>query len=83
LHKNSSVLTEAFRNVLEFLFQRQLVEAFPERELSVHALLRYSKVLDVEEAFFADCRDKYVRLLLLPLRRADDAQVDRNQLCPV
>ena len=50
-------LTQSYRNVLEFLLQRQLVELLSNGELPVHAFLRDVEVLHVEESILADRLD--------------------------
>ena len=76
--------TKTFWHVLELLLQRSLiVEVLSDRKLPVDAFLRDVEVLDIEEAVLAHALDEGLRELLAALGRAVQAQVDRNEVCPV
>ena len=75
--------TEALRDVLELLLERELVEALAERELPVHTLLGDVEVLHVEEAILAHGLQEGLRQLLLALRGAIEAEVERDKVRPV
>ena len=76
--------TKTFWHVLELLLQRSLiVEVLSDGKLPVDAFLRDVEVLDIEEAVLAHALDEGLRELLAALGRAVQAQVDRNEVCPV
>ena len=75
--------TEALRDVLELLLERELVEALAERELPVHTLLGDVEVLHVEEAVLAHGLQEGLRKLLLALRGSEQAEVESDKVCPI
>ena len=59
--RDSTILTEALGYIFQLLFQRQLIERLPERELAVNALLRDIEILHVEEAILAHSPNELCR----------------------
>ena len=59
--RDSTILTEALGYIFQLLFQRQLIELLPERELAVNALLRDIEILHVEEAILAHSPNELCR----------------------
>lgn len=75
--------TEALRDILEFLFDRDVVKTLANGKLAVNSLLRDVKVLHVEETILANALNECLRELLLALGGAEQAEVQSDEICPV
>lgn len=75
--------TQAIRNVLLLLFQRQLVEFTTQSELTVHKLLLDIEILNIEEALLADALDENIHKLAFALRSVELGKIDCYKISPI